>query len=351
MKLARVLGTLLFAATLGGTLVPVCGAQEKIPLTVMELVPSPDVTVSFMAMARDLGLFDKHGLAVTIKSGAGGGPHRIQNLEGGEAGIATSDIIAAMSATYQGSDVMTIMVPSARYGAAIVANRKYTDVKQLKGKLWSVPSLGGSARFMTVIVLKHFGLSDKDVQWKAAGGNAPALAILYSGQIDALTLVPTALPLMKGPEAKDAHVLVANTAQITPPFPNFVFVAKKSWLDKNSQAADRFVSAMMEMMRGLAAEKSRFALAVAKLTPGLYTPEEVDGMWRSLSEGGFWAVNGGINLASVKGVLDVFFEIRGDKPNAKLNKPEDLFDTGPMKRVLDKIGVARGTKDVPDWRR
>ncbi len=351
MKLRRAVVMFFFPMVLGATAASPSFAQGKIPLSVMELIPTPDVTVSFMAMARDLGLFDKNGLAVTIKSGAGGGPHRIQNLEGGEAGIATSDIIAAMSATYQGSDVKIIMVPSARYGAAIVAHKKYTDVRQLKGKLWSVPSLGGSARFMTVIVLKHFGLSDKDVQWKAAGGTAGTLAILYSGQIDAITLVPTALPLMKGPEARDAHVLVANTAQITPPFPNFVFVAKKSWLDKNPQAAERFVTAMMEMMRDMAANKARFALAVARLTPGLYSPEDVDGMWKSLSEGGFWAVNGGINLASVKGVLDVFFEIRGDKPNDKLNKAADLFDTGPMKRVLDKMGVAPKSKDVPDWRR
>lgn len=351
MKLRRVALTLFLATVLGSTVVSVPSAQEKIPLTVMELIPTPDPILSFMAMARDFGYFDKHGLTATIKSAGGGGPHRIQNLEAGEASIATSDIIAAMSATYQGSDVKTIMVPSARYGAAIVTHKKYSDVRQLKGKLWGVPSLGGSARFMTILMLKHFGLADKEIQWKTAGGTAQALPLVYTGQIDALTITPTGALLMKGPEAKDVHVLLENTAQFTPPFPNFVFVAKKSWLDKNPQAADRFVAAMVEMMRAFAADKSRYAQAVAKLNPGLYSPEEIDRLWKSLHEGGYWAVNGGINLAGVKAVLDLFFEVRGDRPNDKLSRAEDLFDTAPLKRVLDKIGLAAGSKDVPDWRR
>ena len=70
-----------------------------------------------------------------------------------------------------------------------------------------------------------------------------------------------------------------------------------------------------------------------------------------LTKGGFWAENGGINYAAAQKVLDLFFEIRGDKPNQHLSKAADVFNTGPLKKVLDRVGVIKGSRDEPDWYR
>ncbi len=51
-------------------------------------------------------------------------------------------------------------------------------------------------------------------------------------------------------------------------------------------------------------------------------------------------------------VMDLFFKIRNESPNQYLAKPSDVFDTGPLKAALDKMGVVKGTPglpDTPDW--
>jgi len=50
--------------------------------------------------------------------------------------------------------------------------------------------------------------------------------------------------------------------------------------------------------------------------------------------------------------MDLFFQVRNESPNQYLSKPSDVYDTGPLKAALDKMGVVKGTAglpDVPDW--
>ena len=50
--------------------------------------------------------------------------------------------------------------------------------------------------------------------------------------------------------------------------------------------------------------------------------------------------------------MDLFFKLRSEAGNRYLSKPSDLYDTGPLKAALDKMGVVKGTTglpDVPDW--
>ncbi|MGH7091208.1 MAG: hypothetical protein ACREFQ_20115, partial [Stellaceae bacterium] len=74
--------------------------------------------------------------------------------------------------------------------------------------------------------------------------------------------------------------------------------------------------------------------------------------WKGFRDGGYFSVNGGVNYAGTQKVMDLFFKLRKESPNQSLSKPADLFDTGPLKIVLDKMGLAKGTPglpDVPDW--
>ena len=51
-------------------------------------------------------------------------------------------------------------------------------------------------------------------------------------------------------------------------------------------------------------------------------------------------------------VLKLFFTLRNESPNKYLSTSADIFDTGPLKRALDKMGTAKGTEglpDKPDW--
>ncbi len=69
-------------------------------------------------------------------------------------------------------------------------------------------------------------------------------------------------------------------------------------------------------------------------------------------DGGYFSVNGGVNFAATQKVMDLFFKLRHESPNEYLSKPADVYDTGPLKAALDKMGVVKGTPglpDTPDW--
>jgi len=80
--------------------------------------------------------------------------------------------------------------------------------------------------------------------------------------------------------------------------------------------------------------------------------EQLQKGWRAFHDGGYFSVNGCVNLAATQKVMDLFFNLRGEKPNQTLAKPADIYDTTALKAALDKMGVAKGTEglpDTPDW--
>ncbi|MBI4581939.1 MAG: ABC transporter substrate-binding protein [Planctomycetes bacterium] len=327
---------------------PAAKPLTPIKTVALELNPTPDPIVAWVDVTQELGLFEKNGLQVEIKRSGGGGPAKVQALVAGEADIAVSDIIAGFSGVYEGTDVRTIFVPTARYGWIIAAKKKYTQVPQLKGQLVGVPSLGGSSRFGGILTFKAFGIADQDVKWQAVGGTAQMLAAQFSGRTEAAVLSPTAVPLIKGPDAADTHVLVPNTAKHTPPFPNFVIIARNKWVQENPEAAERYVKAFVDMGRQLAKDQQAFVRVARKFLPEM-TNDEAAALWKTVTDEGFWSENGGINLAATQELLNTYFEVRGDKPNDKLAKAADTFNTGPLKRVLDREKVIETSKDKPDW--
>jgi hypothetical protein len=82
------------------------------------------------------------------------------------------------------------------------------------------------------------------------------------------------------------------------------------------------------------------------------TTQQLRAAWKLFRDGGYFSINGGINYAATQKVMDLFFQIRNESPNQYLSKPSDVYDTGPLRAALDKMGVVKsGTDlaDVPDW--
>ena len=80
--------------------------------------------------------------------------------------------------------------------------------------------------------------------------------------------------------------------------------------------------------------------------------QQLDTAWQEFRDGGYFTVNGGVNYAATQKVMDLFFKLRNESPNQYLSKPSDVYDTGPLRAALDKMGLATGTPglpDHPDW--
>ncbi len=228
-------------------------------------------------------------------------------------------------------------------------------MKDAQGQSWGVASLGGAQRFNAQLAAEGMGFKADAFQWIAISGtDAARLEALDTGrtQLTNLSHLGAALAQAKG-FTKQVHVIVEHTSQHTPPVPRLVVVAQADWLKSHQDEATRYVEMMLDANRQwesnpdswIAAAKKTFAEA------GL-NDQQLKAAWQLFHDGGYFSVNGGVNFAATQKVMDLFFKIRGESPNQYLAKPAHLYDTGPLKAALDKMGVVKGTAglpDVPDW--
>lgn len=321
-------------------------------VTATELEPIPNPSIAYNRMAIAMALPQKHGLDLKLGPDlAGGGPERIQAVVTNNTDIATSDIIAAMGSIHSGAKVKILMVMTPYGDEEVWGQTKYKDVKDAKGQTWGVASLAGAQRFNAQMAVQGLGLAPDAFRWVAVGGgDGPNLQSLESGriQVGSLSHLGAVQAEAKG-LTKTLHVLMPHTAKYTPPVPRIVVVARTDWLKDHQATAVAYVEMVLDMMR----QWNDNAQAWVKPADKIFTNSGMDEKqleqgWKAFRDGGYFSVNGGVNLAATQKIMDLFFKLRNDSPNQTLSKPADLYDTGPLKAALDKMGVVKGVPDLPD---
>jgi len=331
-------------------------ANAPLPIKATELEPIPNPSVAYNRMAEAMGLFAQHGLAFTLGPDlAGGGPERVQAVVTKNTDVATGDIVAALGGIYSGAKIKVLMVMTPYGDEEIWGRNQYKTLKDAEHQTWSIASLGGAQRFNAQMTVTGMGLAADAFRWVAiGGGDGPNLQAVESGrtQLASLSHLGAALAEAKGYTA-DIHVLVPHTAKYTPPIPRLVVVAREDWIKSNPAAATDYVETMLDAMR----QWQDHADAWVKPGEAIFknsglNEQQMTKAWSEFRDGGYFSVNGGINLAATQKVMDLFFKLRDEKPNEYLSKPSDVFDTGPLQKALDKMGVVKGTPglpDNPDW--
>lgn len=331
-------------------------ASAPIPIRATDLVPTPNPSLAFDAMAQAMGLFAKHGLKYEAgpKLG-GGGPARVQAVATGATDVATSDIISAFGGIYSGADLRILMVMTPYGDEAIWARNKYKSMKEAVGQSWAVASLAGAQRFNAQMTVEGLGFKPDAFRFVAiAGADGPRLEAVDTGrtQLASVSQLGSVLAEAKG-YTKQIHIVVAHTAKFTPPIPRLVIIAKESWIKSHEQAATRYVETMLDAGRQWEHSASSWIDPAQKIYKnGGLTPAELRDAWSEFRAGGYFTINGGVNFAATKNIMKLFFKIRNESPNRYLSKPSDVYDTGPLQAALDKMGLAKGTPglpDNPDW--
>lgn len=361
IALLRTAALLALAGAAGALiLVPAIGRAQSTgaPTTIKatELEPTPDPSLSFNSMADAMGLFKKYGL--TLEPGpklGGGGPARVQAVVTGNTEVATSDIISVMGGIYSGAKIKILMVMTPYGDEEIWGQDKYKTLKDAEGQSWGVASLGGAQRFNAQLAAEGMGFKPSAFQWVAISGtDAARLEALDTGrtQLTNLSHLGAALAEAKG-FTKQVHAIVQHTSKYTPPVPRLVVVAQSDWLKTHQDEATRYVELMLDANRQWEDNANSWIDAAKKIyqEAGL-NDQQMHAAWQLFHDGGYFSVNGGINYAATQKIMDLFFQLRSESANQYLAKPSDLYDTGPLKAALDKMGVVKGTAglpDVPDW--
>ena len=192
-------------------------------------------------LAKDTGLYSKHGLDVEviwIRSGA----MATLGIVSGQlplSGVGAASVVAARA---EGADIELLACPLDGDVVYFIARPEIKTAEQLKGKATAVTRLGTSVHFYLRTALKQLGMdADKDMTILQLGVGAEIAAALESGRIAAATLsFRESMPFLE----RGWPVLVDLTNSIK--YPPSCVASSRSFVRNNPNTVERFLKAYTE---------------------------------------------------------------------------------------------------------
>ena len=222
-----------------------------------------NVTPSNLApfLAKELGIFEKYNLDVTLDL-IDGGVASSAALVSGNTQVGNFGGTEAMSAVAGGSDmqVIALFVPVTPW--QLLAKSDFKSPADLKGKTVGVASIGGSAYIAAVTALQKMGLDpQKDVNIQAFGNTANLAAAMLGGAAYAGPGHPPDTVKLLASGFKIVYDLAAEKVLAT----DNCTVVLKSWAEKNPQAVQAYIDAEIEALGIAKKDKAKTLPILAKL--------------------------------------------------------------------------------------
>jgi NitT/TauT family transport system substrate-binding protein len=222
-------------------------------------------------VAKDKGLFAKEKLDVELLYIATS-PTIIQTMLSGEVQLSSSGQEAAMAANLAGADIVIIATGVIRPSFFLYTIPEITSVEQLKGKRLGISRPGSSTDFAMRFLLQKYGLNPKqDVTLIPTGGIPKAPAAMQAKVIDGALLSP---PVTSRARRLGFRQLL-DPQTIGCPFYSAAVTARKSWLDKNTDVARRFMKAYVAAISVIHTDRS-FTMKVIENYSGEKEPDALE---------------------------------------------------------------------------
>jgi ABC-type nitrate/sulfonate/bicarbonate transport system substrate-binding protein len=301
-------------------------AGEPYPITVISYPARPAKLPLWLA--RDAGLFEKHGLQVTLKEPSSS-EELIQALRRGDGQIYAATANWIVSAIGDGADLMFF----ANTGYSVlkfVAHPSITNAEELKGKRVGTGEANSSQDRITRQTLQRLGLNpDRDVTLVHFGSRSvQRLNALLKGEIDATTSNEDNLfDLERRGEIKKVRVLADNESLKLFIGAGVDFAVAGSLLREQREIVKGFVKALSE------------AIAVARRDRG--QSDRIYSRYLNVKD---TALLDFMNRTYVQGAIPqrpypkleniaLGIEEFNAKPGLKNKRAQDLADTGLVREV------------------
>ena len=200
---------------------------------------------------------------------------------------------------------------------SILAKPEITKLQELKGKKIGVTRIGSNTHYFSIQAFRRAGMNpEKDVLFIQTGGDAETLGALFTGRIDAASLLP---PADAKAIAQGFRYVVYGPDQAIP-FAASTITTRRSVLTKRPQVIARFMRAMAEASKAMHRDKELVLRVMQKklgikersiLEPGYAT--EIKVMEPRLD----------LKLQVLQVMID---EVAKVNPRAQEIKPQDLID-------------------------
>ena len=192
-------------------------------------------------VAKDLGIFEKHGLDVDSLVITGGST-LLQALVGRSIHSANVAAMAPVRAISSGADLAITATFLNKNLYSFIARKEIRGPADLKGKKIGIANFGGANQFSVLTALKAWELAPEAVQLVPSGNNMARLIAMEGGRIDA-TVIPNS---SVGMASKRGMIVLANIAEIVKEFPDRTVIMERSYLQKERENARRFLRAISE---------------------------------------------------------------------------------------------------------
>jgi NitT/TauT family transport system substrate-binding protein len=210
-------------------------------------------------VAKDLKIFDKHGLDAEVIM-ITGGARSVATLLSGNTQFATGSGTAPLVASARGSDIKIIAASYNKFPYAFVVKPDIRAPKDLRGKRINILNFGGSNDLALQLALREWGIKLPEVT-VIIGGDAPTrLASLMAGRTDATILSPP--HLTKAVQA--GYRVLADMGDMSANFTQSSLYARGAYLRENRDRAKRFVRAYAEAVHVIKTDRQRTRAVFAK---------------------------------------------------------------------------------------
>lgn len=286
-------------------------------------IAGPAINMIYSFVARDAGMFRKHGIEprlVIFDSGS----VLAQAALSGEVKVSVTSGPVTIASRSQGADTIMIGTCVNTPPYSIVVAKNITRWEQLKGKRIAISRFGSGTDTSLRLVLKKFGLDPvKDLIVLQVGTQPARYQALMAGNIEA-TIISPPLDLTA---KKDGFNILVNIAELGIPYPQQAIETTDRLIRENPQMLKAFLKGFIEGVRHAARNKD---LTKQTITKYLKTtdPEIVEATYQSYLQ--VTDYSGYPNLEGVRNAMD---EVAVRVPSVKNKKPEDFVNTRFLKEL------------------
>lgn len=345
---AGALGTGLLAFSMVGCQAtsPVSSNSVASTLTVGPTVgptvaPPVQVTVSFdgtpndmpLFIARDQGLFAKHGVDATLVQIPG--PTAVAAVLSGQVQVGHSGGSEVIGAAIHGGDVKIVAVQSPVFPFLLMVQPSIKTPADLKGKRVGISNPGGAADTALRIVLPQLGLQpDQDVTFLAVGSIANQVAGLQSGAIDGTIIV-------EGPDTYKMQNLgfpsLFDVSKLDVPYVDAVIEMQGSFIDSHKAFVQNYIDAMIQSTLLMRTNKDVAIQALNQIFQG-NNADSYPSTYDYYSQANVTVVPPLPKVEDFKNTIDILCKREADACNFDANK---MIDTSFVQSAISR-GITTG---------
>ena len=266
-------------------------------------------------VAKDLKIFDKHGLDVEVIM-ITGSARSVAALLGGSTQFATGSATGPLAAAAKGSDIKILAASYNKFPYAFVVKPDIRTSKELRGKKVNILNFGGSNDLALQLALKEWGMKLNDVQ-VIVGGDAPTrLGSLMAGRTDATILSPPHLTIA----LKAGYRVLADMGDMSANFPQSTLNVKGSFIKENRDVVKRFLRSYAEAIYNIKTQRDRILKIFARRMR-IEDPETVRTTYEYFAPR--FSFPPRLSLEGVRDTLSFYAEQNSDFKN---RRPEEFVD-------------------------